>query len=387
MSPIRALHPRHRLDASLGDAMFALAACVFPRVREIDDVICCLSVRSAFELLLETLDFPYGDEIIVPGLTHPDMLRIIELNGLNPVAIDIDADTLSPSEPDLEKAVTPRTRAVLVTHLFGNTVDIDPVVAVATKHNLLIVEDCAQSLQDAEQFGDERAHVSLFSFGLIKTATAFGGALACVRHPELAMQMTVRHSQWPRQSRTDYARRVLHGIAAIVLSDRWVYGALSSRFEFASLVRSPSLTNEHAFRTWIRRQPCTAISATIKHRLRYFPSNRIKKRTMSGDDIASSLAEELAHPGSNAKLSTHWLFPVTTRDPEDLIALLDEAGFEATQATTQISAADDALPNANRLIQEMVFLPAYPELPARERKRLKRLLTKFAARQVASPLR
>src|SRR4051794_28400431 len=124
------IYPRHRLDISLRQVVYGAAACAFARTRRLDgeeSIVCC-SVRSGFELLLSVLDLPPGSEILASAITHPDMARISERHRLRVVPVDIDASTLAPSLELLEAAVTERTRAVMFAHLFGVSVDLDPVV-------------------------------------------------------------------------------------------------------------------------------------------------------------------------------------------------------------------------------------------------------------------
>ena len=151
--------------------------------------IVCLSVRSAFELLLETLQLAPGDEIVFTAITHPDMVRIAEARGLVPIPLDLDPATLAPDAETLERVITPRSRLLVVAHLFGGRVDLAPLVSVARRHQLLVVEDCAQCFTGPHDRGDEFADASLFSFGSIKTATALGGALVRVADRRLAGRM------------------------------------------------------------------------------------------------------------------------------------------------------------------------------------------------------
>src|SRR5205814_10141043 len=126
------------------------------------------------------LSLPTGDEIAFSSITHPDMVRIARAHGLRSLPVDLDPETLAPRADALERAITPRTRLLIVAHLFGGRADLAPLAEIATRHRLLVVEDCAQCLRGSEDLGDEQADVSLFSFGSTKTATALGGALARV---------------------------------------------------------------------------------------------------------------------------------------------------------------------------------------------------------------
>ena len=102
-------------------------------------------MRSAFELLLDALALDEGSEILLSAITHPDMARIVSRHGLVPVPVDLDLETLQPRGELLERAVTERTRALVVAHLFGARVDLDEAIAFSRRHGLLLIEDCAQT--------------------------------------------------------------------------------------------------------------------------------------------------------------------------------------------------------------------------------------------------
>ena len=117
------------------------------------------------------------------------MLRIIRDHGLVPVPVDIDVEHLAVDPASLERGLSPRTRAVLVAHLFGTRQPLDAVVRFARQHKLLVIEDCAQAFVGTGFTGHPEASVSMFSFGPIKTATALGGGLLLVRDPAVLATM------------------------------------------------------------------------------------------------------------------------------------------------------------------------------------------------------
>ncbi len=186
------MFPRHRLDIGAADLWFGLRATVgrtdpdraeaelLGRAGIADRGLVCLSVRSAWDLLLGVLDWPPDSEVLVSAITHPGMVAILQAHGLRAVPVDLDLDTLAPSVAALEAARTERTRGLLVAHLFGGRVDLAPVRRVARRHGLLLVEDSAQAFTGLASLAPSGADVSLFSFGLIKTASAAGGAVMTV---------------------------------------------------------------------------------------------------------------------------------------------------------------------------------------------------------------
>lgn len=309
--------------------------------------------------------------VLVSAVTHPDMVRIVELHGLRPVPVDVDPSTLAPDPTALRNAVSERARMVLVAHLFGSRVDLDDVVDVARRRHLLVIEDRAQSIEGPADQGDSRADVSMFSFGFIKTATALGGALAWVRDTALAAEMRRRHVRRPVQARGEHRAKALKCLAALAVSRPRLYGVVAGGGrDPAVLVRTIPHLDNVAFARWLRRRPSEALLDTLRRRLQRFPVERMQLRATAGDDLAVALPPTLFRPGRAALRSTHWLFPVVTDDPQRLISALRTNGFDASRGASQICAVPPAPPRARWLMVGLVFLPLYPEMTRSERRRM-----------------
>jgi len=394
--------PRHRLDVSVADLLFALAAAIGARNPDRraariaaawagwDEALACSSVRAGLDCLLSALDFAPGDEVLVSAVTHPDMPRIVALHGLVPVPVDIDLATTAPRMESLEGAVTPRTRAVLGAHLFGARFDLTEVASFAQRRGLLLIEDCAQTILGAADAGDPRADVSLYSFGSIKTATALGGALVRVREPGLLARMRGLEASWPRQPRREHALKAVKHVGLVLLDRPLPYTALTAvarlaRFDLDHFVSTtvrafrarPGEHEDTAFARWLRRRPSAPLLALLERRLRRFNLDRLDRRRRAGNLVAAGLSRELERPGSGLADSTFWVFPVVARDPDRLIRTLREAGFDATSGTSAIGVVEppadrrNLIPSeARRLMAGIVFLPVYPELRPRTLERL-----------------
>jgi dTDP-4-amino-4,6-dideoxygalactose transaminase len=397
--PARSLRPRLRLDISLGDLLFGFAACLgaWRRSREErvlqawaggDDGLACLSVRSAFDLLLQALALQPGDEVAASALTHPDMIRVLETHGLRALPIDLDPETLAPRPDLLERALTKRTRAVLTAHLFGGRADLEQLAAIARRHGLLLVEDCAQGFRGPENAGDPLADVSLFSFGPIKTATALGGALVRVEDPELRARMRALQETWPVQPRREYAARVVKFVALVLLGRPRAYWLFARALPLLGRDLDTVVNGVVRgfpgpdFAARIRRRPSVPLLALLERRLRRFDHHRFEGRSRLGEHVAEVLPHSLFHPGGAALDRTHWLFPVVPADRARVIASLRRAGFDAATATSSIAAVtpppdrpDLTAHAAERTVDGVVFLPVYPELNDRE---VARLLTAVA---------
>ena len=128
--------------------------------------VACNSGTDALYLALRALDIKTGDEVITTPFTFIATSETIVSVGATPVFIDIDPQTYNLDLNQLEAAITPQTKALIPVHLFGQPVDMGKLMAIAYKHNLLVIEDCAQAT-GAEWDGDKVGkigHVGCFSF-------------------------------------------------------------------------------------------------------------------------------------------------------------------------------------------------------------------------------
>ncbi len=147
--------------------------------------------RMALYFILKSMDLPAGAEVIVPALTFWVVPEIVRVAGFTPVFADIDPVTFTLSPAAVERALTPNTRAVLPTHLYGLPCDMDPILDIARRHNLKVIEDCAHSL-GAEYKGrmvGTLGDASFFSFQAFKPLNTYGGGLAWMRDAELARRV------------------------------------------------------------------------------------------------------------------------------------------------------------------------------------------------------
>lgn len=330
------------------------------------------------------------------ALTHPDMAAIVVRHGLVPVPIDLDLETLTPRADLLERALSPRTRALVVAHLFGVRAELDAAVAFCRRHGLVLVEDCAQALRSPADAGDPRVDAALFSFGSIKTAPALGGAITYVRDPKLGALMREQQERWPVQGRWEYTLRVLRFAGLLALGRPLVYGLFVKVGSWAGLdvdalvnrsvhaLKPPSSGDRDEFGEWLRRRPSAPLLALLRHRLRNFDADRLDRRAQRGEEAATALPRNVCRPGRAAVERTHWVFPVGYRDPARAIETLRAAGFDATAGTSFIAAIEppprrlDLRPEASiRLMARVVFVPVYPELPGRAFRRLLRTLRRL----------
>lgn len=143
----------------------------------------CIAVSNgtvALHLALVALGIGLGDEVIVPDFTFAASINSILYTGATPVIVDIELDTWTINPKEIRKAITKKTKAIMPVHIYGHPCDMDAIMSIAEEHNLLVVEDCAESIGSAYKgralgsFGD----AATFSFfGNKVVTTGEGGAV------------------------------------------------------------------------------------------------------------------------------------------------------------------------------------------------------------------
>ena len=111
---------------------------------------------EALQIALMALGLKPGDEVITPTFTFIATAAVVALLGLTPVVVDVEWGTMNMSVEAVRKAITPKTKAIVPVHLFGQCADIEPLLSLAREHNLYIVEDTAQAIGAKYTFSDSR---------------------------------------------------------------------------------------------------------------------------------------------------------------------------------------------------------------------------------------
>ncbi len=154
------------------------------------------SGSTALWLALLALGIGAGDEVIVPGFTFIASISSIAYAGAIPVLAEID-QTFNLDPRDVEQKITPRTRAIMPVHLMGNPARMDEIKTIADKHNLLVLEDCAQAF-GASYRGKPvggMGHMGAFSFNYAKVLTAGEGGVITTHDENLYKRAFALHDQ------------------------------------------------------------------------------------------------------------------------------------------------------------------------------------------------
>ena len=138
---------------------------------EVKHVIGCANGTDALQLAFMALDLPAGSEVITPAFSYAALTEVILLLGLKPVFAEVDASTFLMDLAALAALITENTRAIAPVHLYGQMVSMEPLLALAKKHNLYVVEDAAQAI--GSQYCTPSEHGFAGTMGHIGTTSFF----------------------------------------------------------------------------------------------------------------------------------------------------------------------------------------------------------------------
>lgn len=231
----------------------------------------CSSGTDALILALKALDIGEGDEVITTPYTFFATASSISRVGAKPVFVDIDADTYNIDVTKIEAAITPKTKAIMPVHLFGQCSDMDAILTIAKKHGLKVVEDAAQAIgsqykgKQAGTFGD----IGCFSFFPSKNLGCFGdGGLVSTNDEALyermkglrvhGGQVQYQHLEIGMNARFDALQAAVISVKLPYLNE-WTDGRIAnaSKYEasFKSFesIKTPAIRegNRHIFNQYV----------------------------------------------------------------------------------------------------------------------------------------
>jgi len=221
--------PRHQLETTLADyarILGSLAGGANRRdaidrfERAFEDYVGCKhaiaisSGRLGIHLILEQLNIDPGDELIAPSFNLFAAVERFCQFGLVPRFCDVRGDDLTIDADAAEKLVTPKTRVLLATHMYGHAADMDRITAIARRENIVMIEDCAHALGTKwnNRFVGTFGKAAIFSFSVLKLVTTFGGGMIATNDDDLAGAIRRRLDRLrPQQPRPAGIKKAITG--------------------------------------------------------------------------------------------------------------------------------------------------------------------------------
>ncbi|HYY96000.1 MAG TPA: DegT/DnrJ/EryC1/StrS family aminotransferase [Pyrinomonadaceae bacterium] len=355
---------REAVDRVMESQHFILGPEVEALEREVAAYSGCeygIGVSSGSDALLVALmaiDLKPGDEVITPTYTFFATAGAVARLGARPVFVDVDPLTYNVEPSALEAAVTERTRAIIPVHLYGQMADMDPIMELASRHNLTVIEDAAQAI--GSEYKGRRAgsigHFGCFSFFPSKNLGGFGdGGMVTANDPELAdrVKLLRNHGYRPK-----YYNKVVGGnfrldaIQAAVLRvklkylDGWTEARQRNAARYRDLFNEAELSvNTDAQSPAAGKgSPLAGVAGVV------LPFEAPERRHIYNQFvIRGDRRDELMAFLKARKIGTEIYYPVPMHQQECFANLGNKAGD---------------FPESERAAAETLALPIYPELTA-----------------------
>jgi dTDP-4-amino-4,6-dideoxygalactose transaminase len=307
----------------------------FAQYCNVEHAIALNTGTSALHLALLASDIGPGDEVITVSMTFVATTAAVLYTGATPVFVDVHPETWTMDPAAIERAITPRTKAILPVHLHGRIADLGAIMAIAERHNLVVIEDAAQA-HGAEQNGRRAGSIGAigcFSFYPGKNLGAYGeGGAAVTNDPDLARKMRMLRD-WGQESKYN------HVIPGFNFRMDGIQGAV--------------------------------LGVKMKHIEDWTEARRARAAQYHEQLAAQNVDIDLpAHDGNDRHV---WhVYSVRVRDRDRLADRLKERGIATgihypvpvhlQRAYSNLGFGKGDLPISERLASEFLSLPLYPEM-------------------------
>lgn len=231
------------------------------------------SCTAALEMAAILADIQSGDEVIMPSYTFVSTANAFVLRGATPVFVDIRPDTLNIDETKIEAAITPATKAIVTVHYAGVACEMDTILAIANKHNLLVIEDAAQGIMSTYKGQPLGAigHLGAYSFHETKNIIAGEGGALLVNDARFTERAEIIREKGT--NRGLFFRGQVDKYTWVDIGSSYLPGEVIAAFLWAQMEEAESITS-HRLKIWNQyHEAFEALEKTGKIRRPIIPSD------------------------------------------------------------------------------------------------------------------
>jgi len=392
--------PRFEPTASLGEILSFLGGCLRPGtpegppVREFEarfaeamgsaHAIFVPSGRVALHLILQGLDIPAGAEIVLPGFTFFAVPAVVRHAGFVPVYADVDPASYVLTPETVQAVVTERTRAVVPTHLFGRTCDMDGLAAVCAARDIALIEDCAQSCGaawDGKRTG-RIGRAAYFTFGITKNFTTFSGGMVTTQDDAAAARIRAAVAGFPPASRGALLKQGITALAMRAAAWRPVFNLTAAPAVRVEAAQGPDVLHrafeekadpvDDAAMQRLRWRPVTVQGRAGLRQLATLDAKNAARRER-GDRLLRLLRERgcggLPAPPPERGDNIYMSFPIRRGDRYRFISRLRRNGVDVAPgymtdcaARPELNGAPGRCPRSAEVNRDIIHLPLHPAL-------------------------
>lgn len=293
----------------------------------------CSNGTTALHLALLALNISEGDEVIVPSLTYVATANAVCYVGATPVFVDAESKHFQIDPDKIEENITKKTRAIIAVHLYGHASDMEKIVRIAKKHNLFLIEDCAEAIGTKfnDRFVGTFGDIATFSFFGNKTITTGEGGMVVTNNKDLSEKVFKFKGQ------------------GVSKTAKYFHEVVGYNYRMTNI--------------------CCAIGLAQLENINSILDKKIKIASMY-KEVLKGIRAISFHEEQEKTLHSHWLVSILVKGHlkrDELMNYLitqgiDSRPFFIPMHILPIYQQDITLPVAESLAQEGINLPSYPDL-------------------------
>ena len=342
--------------------------------------------RTAIYFALKSQNFPKGSEIIMPPITIKGILDVVLDLDLCPVFVDIDLDTLCFDLNKIENVITPKTKAILLTYLFGIVPNMGEMINLCKKNNLFAIEDFSQCLngkyknKKVGSFGN----VGVYSSSSTKTLDTYGGGLLVCDDTVLYEQLKCMQSALSAPSRLHLINKIITDLVRNSATSRLIFHffvfpllKIISMLSPGSVMKHTGKRSQKMIKELPKRlfERYTSFQAQLGlkslNMIQRGDLARIRNVGYLKSTLTSLSSISFPKEDSDAK-NVYWQFVVFFKNPKDTQKLMYKIGVDTSTTSLELISSLNAYPyqgetpNADYLSNNGLLIPAFPGLSSKD---------------------
>lgn len=369
--------------------------------------------RTALHFILKSMNFEKGSEVLMTPLTIADMINSIHTLGLKPVFVDIGLDTFCFEIDKLKRSITPKTKAILVTYIFGIVPDIEKIQKIAQEHDLKLIEDCSQCFDASYKgqligtFGD----AAFFSLTNFKVCSSLFGGMIVTNNEKLADQLNKLRDNSLLPAKGSMLLKLLSkDLIYLVFFSRWLF----SYFTYFVVLILEGIDPKITYRLYSGN--IKVILGQHGNRLfEKFPADylmdysdvqadvglgslaRAKEVTdirIRNGELLSSLLQDIPQIKIPVKLkdalNVYWRFPIISSDMEGLKRFLLKNGIDSAPTYLALCSSEPgfeqyhaSMPNSEKVKKSVLVVEVNEELNEKSIRSTASLIRSYFRKDVA----
>ncbi|MFQ3367920.1 MAG: perosamine synthetase [Methylophilaceae bacterium] len=343
--------------------------------------------RTAIYYALKSQKLPAGSEIIMPPISIKGILDVVLALNLQPVFVDIDLNTLCFDMKEIDAAITPKTKAILITYLFGIVPNMEDMIEICKKNNLFTIEDFSQCLngkyknKKVGSFGN----VGVYSASSIKTLDTYGGGLLVCNDSKLHELLKSMQSSLSIPSRMHLINKIIVDLIRNLATSRLIFHFIVFPLLKVFSILNPDgvmkITGKRAQNMikvlperWFEKY--TSFQAELGLKTLSIVQSEDAMRIKNVEYLKSTLTS-LSFPKNGPDTqNVYWQFVAFFNNPKDSQKRMHKMGVDTSTTSLELISSLDAYPykgdtpNANYLYIHGMFIPSFPGMSKKDLKRV-----------------